>query len=106
METLTAFPPLHSLMISLSKIDYKKHLNNLITIALFIAAVVYVVSQKLMVWWKETGKDLTLQTIEKVWNILSVCYTWVRSKGYPALTNAVDNVMQTYHNWQGLMTVA
>ena len=105
MET-TAFPPLHALMISLSKIDYKKHLNNLITIALFIAAVVYVVSQKLMVWYKETGKDLTLQTIEKIWNILSICYTWVRSKGYPALKNTADNVIETIQAFRALVTVA
>jgi hypothetical protein len=100
-----SFPPADHLITELSKIDYKKHLKNLITIILTIAAVVYVLSQKVSEWYQNGGKDSTVQLIQKVRNFLTVCYTWVRSEGYPALTDLMGKITQTYQNWEGLVTV-
>jgi hypothetical protein len=108
MQT-TAFPPLHSLIQFLMSVDYKKHLNNFMdlieTIVLYVLAVSYVIYQKVSEWYKNGGKDFTIQTIKKVRNFLSVSYTWVRSEGYPKLIKFVDNVMETYTAWKGLVTV-
>lgn len=102
---LTAFPPADALIRQLSKIEYKKHLNNLITVILTIAAVVYVLSQKFLQWYKNGGKDLTIQVIQKVWNFLKVCYAWIVSEGYPTLKNLISKIQQTYQDWEGLVTV-
>ena len=100
-----SFPPADHLITELSKIEYKKHLNNLITVILTIAAVVYVLSQKVSEWYQNGGKDSTVRIIQKIRKILSVCYTWVRSEGYPALTDLMGKITQTYQNWEGLVTV-
>lgn len=105
MELSYGFPPADDLIQQLFKINYKKHLNNLITIILTIAAVVYVLSQKFVQWYSEGGKDSILQIIKKGWNFLTVCYTWIVSKGYPALMNFMGKIQQTYQDWKGLVTV-
>lgn len=102
---LTAFPPADALIQQLLKIEYKKHLNNLITVILTIAAVVYVLSQKVLEWYQNGGKDLTIQVIQKVWDFLKVCYTWVRSEGYPALNDFMQQTVKIYQDWKGLVTV-
>lgn len=108
MQT-TAFPPLHSLIQFLMSLNYKKHFHNYMdvteTIVLYVLAVSYVLYQKVSEWYQSGGKDATIQTIEKVRNFLSVCYTWVRSEGYPKLIKFVDNIMETYASWKGLVTV-
>lgn len=123
MET-TAFPPVHALVQFLMGIDYKKHLNtymNIIeTIVLYVLAITQVFYQKGSDWWQNGGQDLTLETIKKVSNILSVSYIWVRSEGYPKLkqiskdclanlTYQVEDLMglivTNYQNWQNLMAV-
>lgn len=75
------------------------------TIVLYAIAVSYVIAQKVSEWYNNGGKDATIQTIKKIRNFLSVCYTWVRIEGYPQLIKFVDNVMQTYAAWKGLVTV-
>lgn len=105
MELTNSFPPADALIQQLSKIEYKKHLNNLITFSLFICAVVYVLSQKFMEWYKNGGKDAIVQFTHKIWKLLQVCYTWVRSEGYPNLMNLISKIQQTYQDWKGLVTV-
>lgn len=117
MELSYGFPPADALIQQISKIEYKKHLNNLITVILTIAAVVYVLSEKFLEWYQNGGKDLTIQTIKKiwkvltiqtikkVWKVLTVCYTWVRLKGIPALTDLMVQTVKIYQDWKGLVTV-
>lgn len=105
MKLSYGFPPADALIQQLLKIEYKKHLNNLITVILTIAAVVYVLSQKFLQWYKNGGKDATISIIKKSWNFLTVCYTWIVSKGYPSLMNLISKIQQTYQDWKGLVTV-
>lgn len=105
MELTNSFPPADAFIQQLLKIEYKKHLNNLITFTLFICAVVYVLSQKFMEWYSECGKDAIIQFTHKIRNFLQVCYTWCRSEGYPNLMNLMGKIQQTYQNWQDLVTV-
>lgn len=105
MELSYGFPPADALIQQLSKIEYKKHLNNLITVILTIAAVVYVLSEKFLEWYQNGGKDSTIRVIQKVWKVLTVCYTWVRSEGYPQLTDLMTQTVKIYQDWKGLVTV-
>lgn len=105
MELSYGFPPADALIQQLSKIEYKKHLNNLITVILTIAAVVYVLSQKFLEWYQNGGKDSTIRVIQKVWKVLTFCYTWVRSEGYPQLTDLMTQTVKIYQDWKGLVTV-
>lgn len=105
MELSYGFPPADALIQQISKIEYKKHLNNLITVILTIAAVVYVLSEKFLEWYQNGGKDLTIRNVQKVWKVLTVCYTWVRLKGIPALTDLMAQTVKIYQDWEGLVTV-
>lgn len=100
-----SFPPADNLIQQLSKIEYKKLYNQFVTIILTIAAVVYVLSQKIAEWYSEGGKDLIVQTIKKVWNFLQICYIWIHSEGYPQLIKFTDKVLETYDSWKNLVTV-
>jgi hypothetical protein len=105
MELSYGFPPADALIQQLSKIEYKKHLNNLITVILTIAAVVYVLSQKFLEWYQNGGKDSTIRVIQKVWKILTVCYVWVRSEVISPLNNLMVQTVKIYQDWKGLVTV-
>jgi len=100
-----SFPPADDLIAQLSKVEYKKHLQQFVTVILTIAAVVYVLAQKFIEWYQNGGKDATVQVITKVWNFLQVCYTWMRDQGYPALINFAQSVKETYKAWSDLVTV-
>jgi hypothetical protein len=107
-----SFPPADALIEYLKGVDYKKHLNNLITVTLTIAAVAYVLYQNVREWYQNGGKESILQILNQGKNILIVCYTWVRSEGYPALMilkeqidNLISKIVETYKNWQALVTV-
>jgi hypothetical protein len=104
-----SFPPVDHLITTLSKIEYKKHFNNYMdiveTIVLYVSAVSYVLFQKVSEWYQNGGKDSTIQLIQKIRNFLAVCYTWIRSEGYPKLKNLMNKIIQTYQDWKGLVTV-
>jgi hypothetical protein len=105
-----AFPPADALIAHLKSINYQKHFNNYMdtveTVCLTIAAIVYVIFKKTQEWYQNGGKDATLQIIKKVWNFLSVSYTWVRCEVYPAVIKFLENVSETYGAWRDLVTVA
>lgn len=111
-----AFPPVNALIAHLSKIDYKKHLNNYLDIVeivvMTIAAVSYVIYCNVKEWWINGGQDATIQVIQKIWNVLQVSYTWVRSEGIPAMmilkeqiNNLIAKIADTYKNWSDLVAV-
>lgn len=105
MELIQSFPPADALIQQLTKIEYKKHLDNLTTVVLTIAAVVYVFAQMFAKWYQNGGKDLTIQYLQKVWQILTVCYVWVLAEGIPNLKNLKDQTVKIYQDWKGLVTV-
>lgn len=105
MQLTQSFPPADALIQQLTKIEYKKHLDNLITVALTIAAVSYVLWQMFAKWYQNGGKDLTIQYLQKIWQILTVCYVWVLAEGIPNLKNLKDQTVKIYQDWKGLVTV-
>lgn len=100
-----SFPPADGLIQQLSKIEYKKLASQFVTIILTIAAIVYVLAEKFVQWYQDGGKDVIIENVQKVWNFLQVCYTWLRSEGYSQLTKFADKVAQTYGAWRALVTV-
>jgi hypothetical protein len=106
MELTYSFPPADNLIQQLSKIEYKKHLNNYMdiveTVVMLVAAVCYVLFEKFVEWYQNGGKESTIQTVQKVWNILQVCYTW----SAPKVMQFLKSVHETYKNWSDLVTVA
>lgn len=100
-----SFPPANAFLQFLMGIDYKKHLNNLITLILTLAAVAYVLGETFGKWYHNGGNKTILEIIAKVGNFLSVCYTWVRSQNYPNLNDLIGKIAKTYKNWQVLVTV-
>lgn len=103
--TYSILSPADALIQQLTKIEYKKHLDNLTTVVLTIAAVVYVFAQMFAKWYQNGGKDLTIQYLQKVWQILTVCYVWVLAEGIPNLKNLKDQTVKIYQDWKGLVTV-
>lgn len=100
-----SFPPADAMIQQLIKIDYKKLFDQFLTVILTIAAISYVIAEKFVQWYRNGGKDATIQLLIKVRNFLQVCYTWIVSEGYPELKKFVDNVKQTYDAWTGLVTI-
>ena len=111
-----SFPPANALIDTLKSVDYKKHLNTYLDIVeivvMTIAAVSYVIYCNVKEWWINGGQDATIQVIQKIWNVLQVSYTWVRSEGIPNLmilkeqiNNLIAKIAETYKNWQALVTV-
>lgn len=104
-----SFPPVDDLIINLSKIEYKKHLNQLIHVAAFIAAVcVGIVSfiwKNLAQWYKEGGKDDLQKAYNNAQQICSICILWIRVEGYPFAVKSYHGLMQTYRAWCDLVTV-
>ncbi len=105
MELTQSFPPADALIQQLTQIEYKKHLKTLKTIVLTIAAVAYVLTEKFVQWYSEGGKETILQILKKVWNFLTVCYSWIVSKGIPALKDLMVQTVKIYQDWKGLVTV-
>lgn len=111
-----SFPPANALIDTLKSVDYQKHLNTYLDIVeivvMTIAAVSYVIYCNVKEWWINGGQDATIQVIQKIWNVLQVSYTWVRSEGIPNLmilkeqiNNLIAKIAETYKNWQALVTV-
>lgn len=105
MELSPSFPPADALIEQLSKIEYKKHLNNLITVILTIGAFFYVLLQKILEWYQNGGKETIIENAQKVANFLYVCYLWIRLEGYPRMVKLIQNVKQTYQDYRDLVTV-
>ncbi len=106
MKLSNSFPPADAAVEYLKKIDYKKHWNNFVTLILFIAAVSYVLAQKVHQWWKNGGQESTIQLLQKIQNILQVCYTWAVTEAFPWVKNTYKKAQETYKNWEALVTVA
>lgn len=106
MQLSNSFPPADAAVEYLKKIDYKKHWNNFVTLILFIAAVSYVLAQKIHQWWQNGGSESTIQLLQKVQNILEVCYSWIVNQAIPEVKNTYKKAQDTYKNWEALVTVA
>lgn len=111
-----AFPPVNALIAHLSKIDYKKHLNNYLDIVeivvMTIAAVSYVIYCNVKEWYQNGGKESIIKILQWSKKVLILSYTWVRSEGIPNLmilkeqiNNLIAKIADTYKNWQALVTV-
>lgn len=106
MSTLTiGFPPADALYQQLLKIEYKKHLQTLITIVLTVAAFVYVLGQKAGEWYNNGGKEIIQNYVQKTGKLCLLGYTWCRDYATPTLIKFAQNVKQTYRAWQDLVTV-
>ncbi len=108
-----AFPPANALIDTLKSVDYQKHLNNLKKLIIIIAAVSYVIYCNVKEWWINGGQDATVQVIQKIWNVLQVCYTWVRDQAIPELKIFIqevkdfssDKIVNITYQIEDLMTV-
>lgn len=113
MQLFNSFPPADAAVEYLKNVDYKKHAHNLLIGILFVAAFVYVLSQKIRQWWQNGGKESTIQSLQKVRNILQVCYSWIVNQAIPEVKNAHQEIQNSYKNavqyvqsWIALVTVA
>jgi hypothetical protein len=104
-----SFPPVDDLIGNLSKIEYKKHLNTLIHVVAFIAAVcVGIVSfiwKNASKWYQEGGKDDLRKVYKTIRNFCETVSIWVRVKGYPGMIQFFQEVQHTYRAWKDLVTV-
>jgi hypothetical protein len=107
--TTTSFPPVDDLISKLAEVDYHKHIRNFINVVIIVAATVAAVAtvlvQRIAQWYQQGGKDDLRQAYEKVANVCSICYLWVRCEGYPGMMQFFQEVQQTYRAWQDLVTV-
>ncbi len=106
MSNLTiGYPPADAFYQQLLKIEYKKHLNNLITVALTIAAWVYVLGQKVGEWYYNGGKETLQVYVQQTAKLCVLGYTWCRDYATPSLIKFFQEVQQTYRAWKDLVTV-
>lgn len=112
MQLHNSFPPVDAAVEYLKNVNYKKHAHNLLIGILFVAAFVYVLSQRIRQWWQNGGKESTIQFVQKAWNILQVCYTWIVAEAIPEVKIAAQEIRQSYKNavqyvqsWIALVTV-
>lgn len=105
----TSFPPADDLIGTLSKIEYKKHLNQLIHAVAFVCAIcVGVVSfiwKNASEWYQKGGKDDLRKAYKILRNFCETVILWIRIEGYPGMIQFFQEVQQTYRAWKDLVTV-
>jgi hypothetical protein len=108
---------METIITQIRQVDYKKLAHNVLIGILFVAAFVYVLCQKVYQWWQNGGQEFTIQSLQKVWNILKVCYSWVVNQALPEVKIAAEEIKTAYKNtrqscadyvnaWIALVTVA
>lgn len=104
-----SFPPVDHLIDTLSKIEYKKHLNQLIHAVAFVCAIcVGVVSfiwKNTSEWYQKGGKNDIRKAYETLRNFCETVILWIRVEGYPGMIQFFQEVQQTYRAWKDLVTV-
>jgi len=66
MELTKSFPPADALVAKLQKIEYRKIANQIITVAMFAAAIAQVLFERAQAWWMNGGKEQAIKVVDFV----------------------------------------
>jgi hypothetical protein len=75
MELTKSFPPADALVAMLRKIEYRKIANQIVTVALFAAAIAQVLFERAQVWWLNGGKEQTVKVVNFVAEYSKAAFT-------------------------------
>lgn len=115
MELTKSFPPADALVAMLQKIEYRKIANQIVTVALFAAAIAQVLFERAQVWWLNGGKEQTVKVVDFVAEKSKAAFTavnqwlnivvipWVQTQAIPntisfakEVKNAADLVFDNF----------
>jgi hypothetical protein len=98
MELTKSFPPADALVAMLQKIEYRKIANQIVTVALFAAAIAQVLFERAQVWWLNGGKEQTAKVVdfvaEKSKAVFTAVNQWLTTVATPWVqTVAIPNTI-------------
>ena len=87
-----AFPPVDDAISYLSKVDWNKHVQQMIMFATFVAAVVYVIYTKIAEWYTNGGKEQIVTVYDNFIFGCQLVYDWFTSDIIPDVKLAMNRV--------------
>ena len=94
-----AFPPVNDAISYLSKVDWNKHMQRIIVVVAFVAAVITVAYEKAQQWYNNGGKEQIVSIYNNFILGSMMVYDYITSKAIPnaklALNRTTDSLFFT-----------
>lgn len=100
-----SFPPADDLMSYLSKVDYQKLWNRILTVILFTGALFYVLFTRLSVWYQNGGKESIQKRYIQSRELFSAFILWLSDDAIPALRSLYKMIQETIRQARQAVTL-
>lgn len=99
-----SFPPADDLLSYLSKVDYQKLWNRILSAILFTGALIYVLITRLSVWYQNGGQESIQQRYIQSRELFSLFILWLCDDAIPALRSLYKVSKETISEARSRMT--